>query len=149
MSCSGDGKCFKAFVCECKCFEYCKCDFDSECECDHLNDCFYINNPIHKNCVVYCRYSNNCCSLVKCENEFFCNNSIPRFVYDRNDGLCDGCYLQVGKIKDTKNFDDCNICFEKEKIISLNCNHTLCMTCYEKWCETNEDRPCPFCRAIN
>ncbi len=149
MSCSGNGKCFEAFSCECNCFEDCECDFDSECECEHLSDCFYIENPIHKNCTIYCKYQNNCCSLVKCGNEFFCKNNIPKFVFDKNGGICDGCYLQVGKITDTNRVEECDICFESKKIISLECGHPLCADCHENWCKANEDRPCPFCRAIN
>ena len=149
MSCSGNGKCFEAFSCECNCFEDCECDFDSECECEHLSDCFYIENPIHKNCTIYCKYQNNCCSLVKCGNEFFCKNNIPKFVFDKNGGLCDGCYLQVGKITDTNRVEECDICFESKKIISLECGHPLCADCHENWWKAIEDRPCPFCRAIN
>lgn len=149
MACFGNGKCFEAFNCECNCFDDCDCDFEGDCDCEHLSDCFYIENPIHINCVVYCKFQNSCCSLVKCENSFFCKNNIPRFVFDKNNGLCDGCYLQVGKITDTNRIDECNICFESKKIISLECGHPLCIDCHENWCEANEERPCPFCRAIN
>jgi len=149
MNC--EGKCFSGFCCECKCFENCECDYDQECECDHLENCFYIENPHHKECVVYCKYSPMCeqkCELLKCDNFFICKVFIPEFVKKRNDGICDGCYLSLGKLKENI-VKTCDICFDDKKTVKLTCGHDMCADCFEKWAMQNEDRTCPFCRRCN
>ena len=44
---------------------------------------------------------------------------------------------------------NCNICYEikmPNNFKTLRCNHKLCNSCYEKWCNINVS--CPYCRAV-
>jgi hypothetical protein len=44
---------------------------------------------------------------------------------------------------------NCNICYEikmPNNFKRLRCNHKLCNSCYEKWCNINVS--CPYCRAV-
>jgi len=44
---------------------------------------------------------------------------------------------------------NCNICYEikmPSNFKTLRCNHKLCKSCYEKWCNINVS--CPYCRAV-
>lgn len=140
------GRCFVAFECKCSCFSDCKCD--EECACEHLSSC---NNAIskHKECVVYCKFSNTCCSLINCSNYFICTNKIPEYVYARNGGICDGCYFAFGNLTKISSEEECCVCLEKNNEVMLTCGHSMCAECMEKWFQENEDRPCPFCRQIN
>ena len=40
----------------------------------------------------------------------------------------------------------CNICFEKEDEILLNCNHSFCSCCLINWLNQEWQQTCPFCR---
>ncbi len=147
MSCSG--RCYVQFSCECKCFEDCDCDYDAECSCDHLDSCSYLSDPRHNQCVIYCKFANTCCSLFKCSNHFVCKNEIPKFVFERNNGVCDGCYFQFGSLKKSEKKEECGICMDELVSVELECKHSMCQTCLENWFEESEDRSCPYCRKIN
>jgi hypothetical protein len=86
MSCLG--KCYTPFICECKCFEHCDCDYDEECSCEHKSNCFYIQYPQHRECVVYCKFQNTCCDLLECKNYFLCRNKAPENVLRKNNNIC-------------------------------------------------------------
>lgn len=146
MSCLG--KCYSPFICECKCFEDCECDEDN-CLCDHKINCFYILNPEHRNCVVYCKFQKTCCSLVKCNNYFLCRNEIPEYVYRKNNYICNPCYVNFGNINNTNSIDECYVCMCEKNMISLNCGHSLCGDCLENWFIGNDCRSCPICRQDN
>lgn len=151
--CGGNGSCFQDYVCDCGCPEPdCDCDYE-ECECEfiHINNCLYNTNPEHKNCIIFCKYKPELecgCKLYDCHNNFICQNKMPEYLLNKNGGLCDGCYLQLGLIeKDI--VKECFICLESKENIKLVCNHSMCFDCFEKWSFTNEDRPCPMCRNHN
>lgn len=147
MSCQG--KCRTAFICECKCFRECDCDYDNECTCEHLDNCLYISDPKHKECIVYCKYQPACCELTKCNNYFMCSNEIPEYVYKRNNNLCDGCYIQFGKLENIEKIEECCVCLNEKYMIKLECNHSICSECLEKWFCINDCRTCPLCRHEN
>jgi hypothetical protein len=146
-SCEGNGQCFVDYSCECECFENCEC-MDDECNCDHKEDCYYNAHPEHKDCVIYCRFKKDCCELKKCGNYFLCKNLMPEVMLNRNDGLCHGCYLQLGHLK-KGDIVECIICCENKENIKLNCGHEMCFGCFERWAFENEDRTCPMCRNPN
>ena len=147
MSCLG--KCRIAFTCECKCFEYCDCDYDKECDCNHLDNCLYIAEPKHKECIIYCKYQQGCCELMKCNNYFMCSNEIPEYIFQRNNGICDGCYVQFGNLKNIEKIEECCVCFDEQNMIMLECGHSICSRCLEKWFIENDCRTCPICRSEN
>lgn len=152
MACNGDGQCFNQFICDCGCFSDCDCDFD-ECSCNltHNDNCLYIKEPQHRECIIFCKFKPELeckCKLLKCNNEFICNNKMPEYVIKRNNGLCDCCYLTLGNLK-KDSIKECFICFETKENIALSCNHSLCFDCYEKWAVENENRVCPMCRNAN
>lgn len=43
--------------------------------------------------------------------------------------------------------NECNICFEVDEFLCLECSHHLCYTCHEKWFIENLKETCPFCRC--
>ncbi|KAF8409286.1 hypothetical protein HHK36_005360 [Tetracentron sinense] len=46
---------------------------------------------------------------------------------------------------DVEREEECGICMEmNSKIILPNCNHALCMKCYQEW--RSRSQSCPFCR---
>ncbi|KAJ9698668.1 hypothetical protein PVL29_007636 [Vitis rotundifolia] len=41
--------------------------------------------------------------------------------------------------------EECGICMEmNSKVVLPNCGHSLCLMCYQNWC--NRSQSCPFCR---
>ncbi len=152
MSCPGNGSCFDAFVCDCGCFDDCDCELDNcLCDVEHDINCLYTINPEHKDCDIFCKFKTilECgCVLINCSNDFICNNKMPKYIIDRNEGLCDCCYLNLGAIKKGPVIE-CFICFETKENIILSCGHYSCFECFEKWSIENEERPCPICRSNN
>lgn len=151
MACNGNGDCFKSHICDCGCFDDCDCIEECNCEIQHNDNCLYINNPEHKECIIFCKFKPPCesnCILFKCGNYFICGSEMPAYVLDKNNNLCDGCYLQLGNLQKGK-IEECFICFDVKESVILSCNHSTCFDCFEKWSFANEDRPCPMCRTIN
>jgi hypothetical protein len=150
--CTGNGRCFSNYICDCGCYDECDCDID-ECECniEHKHNCLYTINPEHKKCIIFCMFKPECvcgCVLHNCGNYFICKNKMPTYILDKNEGLCDGCYFQLGKLEEDV-IKDCCICLEIKKNIKLTCGHSTCFECFEEWSFVNEDRPCPLCRNNN
>lgn len=151
MNCQGNGQCFKLYVCECGCIDDCDCFDECECEIIHTNTCLYIDNPEHKECIIFCKFKPECelkCSLIECGNYFICSSKMPSYILEKNNNLCDTCYLQLGNLK-KDGIKECFICFNVKENIILSCGHSTCFECFEKWTFVNEDRPCPICRSMN
>jgi len=105
---------------------------DNEC-CDYSKNTIYtiLSLMIIISCAPsFSQIFNHCCQNLKHKyNIYF----IPIKRIGSNDNLL---------------FDECSICLEKyikkDKIISLDCNHTFHKSCILLW--LNENNSCPHCR---
>lgn len=131
--CEGEGKCLIQ----------CKCVCTSKCEC------------VHKNHNGYC--PNNCCELIPCRNNDLCNNKMPLWILYEHNGLCDTCFVQMGKHEYiNESVEECPICLTESTMIKLECNHLLCNECWYNitlHSENDENKDfvpeCPMCRNKN
>lgn len=88
-SCDGTGKCY---------ISICK---DSD---------FYITNA---ELFYKCAYN---CNLIECKNYALCLHKIPKYVLEKNEGICNECCKKYGislkfvNPSDIKDDDECNAC---------------------------------------
>ena len=108
--CTGRGDCIKP--CYCPCFDSLVYD-DTECKCGHNGYCPGI-----------------CCAPVECHNHRLCFNSVPQYVLDINDGICNKCVKQYGKLNYAELSMPCAVCTRRMEMIELSCGHMTCILCW-------------------
>lgn len=98
----------------------------------------------------------NCCVPIECSNYKFCDQKVPQWILETNNGMCSKCYTEFGKVKITDEIDECHICTEYKAMLILKCGHKICNDC---WCQIigidnnncylNNHGLCPICHNIN
>lgn len=117
------------------------CSGDGQClkQCNHRKHNGY--------CPSNCSYN---CQLKECHNYWLCKEKRPEWVLNCHNSCCGNCAIEYGKMKEPNAEDDCPICMETKKLITVTCGkHNTCLECWKKIAENQEgDKPasCPLCR---
>lgn len=135
-NCIGDGQCLKQ--CSCECFD----------EIDETTDRWHeICTCGHREHNGYC--PSDCihnCQLKECHNYWYCKEKRPQWVLSCHNSCCVYCAVEYGKMKQTNVEDECPICMETKKLITVTCGkHNTCLDCWKKIAEKNP-AACPLCR---
>lgn len=136
-SCPGNGLCLY----QCECYDEETDEYYKTCECGHRE---------HDG---YCSSDNPCCVPIECRNYKFCNQKLPQWVLDTNNGMCMNCAIQMGSHTYTNQVEECCVCLQNQIMLILKCKHKICNDCWFVISSENVDdvnKPlCPLCRKCN
>jgi len=130
-SCKGDGDCFE------------QCGLPRECEhASHMDSGdTYFNYFKHE-----CAHN---CVLLKCQNFHMCGQMRPKWVLDCDNGMCNDCGVNFGRVDFLGEKGDCPVCLENKELVRVSCTkHRFCLDCWKKMSETTPSHPlrCGMCR---
>ena len=79
---------------------------------------------------------------IKCKNYIVCEEVLPKWWFDcKGHYLCINCDMMRFGILETSNKVECPICLEiKEGISQPRCNHSLCISCFNRCYYGDENR---------
>lgn len=92
----------------------------------------YGDYTIQESCVHACR-------LLECPNFIVCEQMLPSWVIDCNDGTCPHCAIDMWELEISKEKLECPICLETTICITLkNCKHAVCAECFKRCYRTSD-----------
>lgn len=140
QECPGNGECLRQCGCECSTHNE---RTNIEMVNSHDEKCEHYSHELY--CPSECRFQ---CVPIECKYYELCNNKEPLWVINYNEGMCMKCVNRMGPHEITSQIKDCCVCYEKKKIIILQCKHDICDEC---WYIITENYPpsCPICRNEN
>lgn len=129
-TCNENGECLQQV--SCSCYNEETDEYFEECVCGYRE---------HEGCYL----PSDCCSPVECINYEHCHSKLPKYVLDVHNGMCMKCDIIMGPHRYTNEVEECFVCFERKRMLVLECNHKLCKDC-NYHIRLNGSGQCPMCR---
>ncbi len=84
----------------------------------------------------------------KCRNYNYCQAICTKWSTENNQQLCVQCTFQLGDHIYTNQIEECCVCFNKQPMLILPCEHQICNDCWFK-ITARKTKSCPLCRNYN